>query len=289
MLSRPLTVPLILLVGLASPALRAEELSLKVENYIFAATDALDDGDAELALSLLLKARDEDAEACIVEEYLCRAHAALLDVEQARAAQQRFGACMDPGDEAVLAELGELVANAERQAALEPDAAPVAIIPLEDVEPIDGDGEAETANEDVATTDPATAEQPQPVQPAPPVVSTPPIAAVPAPAPERGGSGWLGWTMMGSGLVIGAGSGVAAYMTEMWGLHYIDRGKQEKYEEIQPYNHIAVYGAVGGGALALTGLVAGLVATHGERQPVSATPWLAPSQQGLGLSTTVEF
>ncbi len=278
MLTRPLTVPLMLMATLASPALRAEELSLKVENYIFAATDALDDGDAELALSLLTKARAEAPEACIVEEYLCRAHLALGELGPAQAAHARFAACMAPEDEPVRAELASLITAAEREAAQNPPPPPVAIIPLEELETVAQEEGAEAA----------PAEDPQPVEPAAPLVSAPPVA-VPAPAPARGGSGWLGWTMMGSGLVIGAGSGVGAYMTEMWGLHYIERGKQEKYEEILPYNHLAVYGAVGGGALALTGLVAGLVATQGKQQPVSAAPWLAPSRQGLGLSASVEF
>ena len=61
-------LPLLVVSVLWAAPLRAEELSLKVENYIFAASEALDDGEPALALSLLRRAKNEAPESCIVEE-----------------------------------------------------------------------------------------------------------------------------------------------------------------------------------------------------------------------------
>jgi hypothetical protein len=243
-----LSLSLLLGVAFVCPPVQAEDLSLKVENYIFAASEALEDGEPALALSLLRRARSEAPESCIVEEYLCRCYLALGNPDMARASYGRFVACMDVTDEGVLMELDALLAEMEAQ----PPAPP-----------------APTPEEPVAEA-PA-------MQPAP--------ALSPAPEPGRAGGGWFGWTLMGTGLAVSAGAGVASYVTGIWGEHYVEKGDQTSYEDLLPYNHAAVYGAYGGGALAVTGLVVGLVSRNGRN--VSAAPWVPP--QGLGLSAQVEF
>jgi hypothetical protein len=125
-------LPLLVVSVLWAAPLRAEELSLKVENYIFAASEALDDGEPALALSLLRRAKNEAPESCIVEEYLCRCYAALGNVDMAREAYGRFVSCMQVSDEGVLAELDALIVQAEQQPVVP---APASSEPVDSVAP----------------------------------------------------------------------------------------------------------------------------------------------------------
>ncbi len=286
-----LSLPLALLVGLAlSPAVRAADtLSPRVENYIFAVSEALADGQPALALSLLEQARAEAPESCLLEEYLFRCHAALGDLEQAQASHGRFVACMQPEDRGILVELDSLLAQAEHAARQAPDEPVVADGPEEpavadgpeEPEPTEGPELSEEPEEPELSETAGPAVEPAPV--------APPTPVVPSVAPAtRGGAAGLGWTMLGSGLTISAGATVAAYLSYEWGQHYINRGKQEKYERALLYNHLAVYGAAGGGAVALTGLVVGAVSSARRDQAVSTAPWVGP-QQALGIDARVEF
>ncbi len=250
---RRLALSLPLFVGLLSPGLvRAEDLSLKVENYIFAASEALDDGEPALALSLLRRAKAEAPDSCIIEEYLCRCYLALGNVKMAREAYGSFVTCMEVSDEGVLAELDGLIVQAEQRA-------------------------------DAPAPEPV-AEPSAPIEPAP-------RAEVPAPSPPlrepTPGGGRAGWVLLGSGAALGLGGGVASVLTWRWGEHYVEQRQQGEYESLAPYNHAAVIGAGVGGAIAVTGLVVGLSA-RSRHQAVSATPWLVP-HQGLGLNARVEF
>jgi hypothetical protein len=246
-------LPLLLLGSLLSGPVRAEELSLKVENYIFAASEALDDGEPALALSLLRRARAEAPDSCIVEEYLCRCYLALGNADMAREAYGRFVSCMEVSDEGVLSELDALIVQVEQQADQLPAPEPA--------------------------SEPAT-----PADSAPPAVVAAPILQSPEPASA---GGRVGWVMLGSGAVVGVGGGVASLLTWRWGEHYVGERQQSEYEALAPYNHAAVIGAGVGGALAVTGLVVGLSGRSRDRA-LSATPWLASDQQ-LGLSARVEF
>ncbi len=112
----PLRTPLVAcMVGLlvASQPAWGEQVSLKVENYLFAASEALDDGEPALALSLLRRAKAEDPDCCIVQEYLCRCYAALENLDMARQSYADFVSCMKVSDEGVLAELDALIVQAE--------------------------------------------------------------------------------------------------------------------------------------------------------------------------------
>ena len=249
---RRAAIPLLLLSLLLPGRAWAEELSLKVENYIFAASEALDDGEPALALSLLRRAKAEAPESCILEEYLCRCYLALGNVGMAREAYGRFVSCMEVSDEGVLAELDGLIEQAEDRAA---EPAP-------------------------------TAEEPAVVS-AEPVPTAPVAAPVVAPAASTGGGGRVGLALAGSGAALGLGCGVASVLTWRWGQHWVEERQQSRYESLAPYNHATVIGAGVGGALAVTGLVVGLSGRSRDRA-VSATPWLAPHQQ-LGLSAHVEF
>jgi hypothetical protein len=221
----PLALPLLL--ARAAPV-RAEELSLKVENYIFAASEALGDGDAALALSLLRRAKAEAPGSCIVDEYLCRAYAALGNAEMARQSYARFAACMEVTDEGVLAELDALVTGLGSP----PAAAPVA-----------------------------------PPAPAPASVDLAPaaIGSTAAPAsgyPHRG----VGWALFGGGAALAAGLGATSAITWSRGEGYVEQGQQADYEALIPWNHAAVVGAGVGGGLALTGVLVEIaLARHGRR------------------------
>jgi hypothetical protein len=244
----------ILVVSSLAGEVRAEDLSLKVENYIFAASEALADGEPALALSLLRRAKSEAPDSCIVEEYLCRSYVALGNTQMAREAYGRFVSCMEVSDEGVLADLDQLIVQAEQAAALEPP--PV---------------------ETVAT--------PEPVPPATAVAPTP---VAPAPAQVRRRGAGAAWGLMGSGAVLSAGAGVAAYMTYQWGDYYVVEGDQESYEEMALYNHAAVIGTGTGGAMVLTGFIVGVVSAARNDGAVSLGPW-QPVPGGLGMTAQVEF
>ncbi|MFH1464196.1 MAG: hypothetical protein ABIO70_07405 [Pseudomonadota bacterium] len=232
--------------GWSAPA-RAEDLSVKVENYIFAASEALADGEPALALSLLRRAKSEAPESCIVDEYLCRTYTAIGNAKMARESYQRFAGCMEVTDEGVLSELDALVAGLEAA-------------PREPAPP--------------APTAPTPAPAPQIT------VNTPPPTVVVAPAPSRGYPGrGAGWALFGTGLAAVAGGGVGMGLTWNWGEHYVERHNQEKYEELIPWNHASVIGLGVGGALALAGvgLEIGL-ARHGQKSVA-----LAPTVHGLAL------
>lgn len=230
---------------------QAEDLSLKVENYIFAASEALDDGEPALALSLLRRAKSEAPDSCIVEEYLCRCYIALGNLDMARGAQGRFVACMAVSDEGVLAELDGLIAQAEDQAP--------------------------------AADEPALVLQEAP--PSSPATSAPVVTLAP---PAEGGGGGLGWILMGSGAALGVGGGVASWLTWSQGQQHVEQRERDAYLSLATYNHAAVIGGGVGGALAVTGLVMGLSARGRSGQAVQAAPWLDPSR-GLGLTAQVEF
>ncbi len=102
-------------VGVVVPA-AGDEISLKTENYLFAASEALADGDPALALSLLKRAKAEDPDCCIIDEYLCRTYAELGQVERATASYSDFVGCMISSDEPIREELEELVSEARRNA-----------------------------------------------------------------------------------------------------------------------------------------------------------------------------
>jgi len=104
-----------LLLAWPAPA-ACEEISLKTENYLFAASEALADGDPALALSLLRRAKTEDPGCCIIDEYLCRTYAELGQLDRATDSYTDFVACMEPSDEPVRQELEEALAEARRTA-----------------------------------------------------------------------------------------------------------------------------------------------------------------------------
>lgn len=112
----PCMLPLlVVLLAFARPS-AAGEISLKTENYLFAASEALDDGDPALALSLLRRAKEEDPDCCIIDEYLCRTHIDLGQVDRATESYAAFVGCMEPSDEPVRGELEELLAEARSRA-----------------------------------------------------------------------------------------------------------------------------------------------------------------------------
>jgi hypothetical protein len=100
----------------ARPAV-AGEISLKTENYLFAASEALDDGDPALALSLLRRAKAEDPDCCILDEFLCRTHIELGQLDRATDSYGDFVGCMESSDEPVRQELEGLLAEAKRNPA----------------------------------------------------------------------------------------------------------------------------------------------------------------------------
>jgi len=110
----------IAMVACALPAADGE-VSLKTENYLFAATEALDDGDPALALSLLKRAKTEDPECCILDEYLARTYAELGELDRATEAYTDFVGCMEPSDEPIRQELEELLGEVRRSAPAEVD------------------------------------------------------------------------------------------------------------------------------------------------------------------------
>ncbi len=237
------------LLGLGPGQAHAEDLSLKVENYIFAASEALDDGDPALALSLLRRAASEAPGSCIIEEYLCRCYVALGNVEMARGAYGRFAACMEVTDEGVLAELDRLIVEAEQAPATEPDPVPPPAL--------------------------AGTDSPPPTFPEP----------VPTPADPTARGGTLGWVLLGSGAVVGVAGGVGSWLSWSRGQQYIEDRDRDSYVALAPLNHAAVIGGAVGGAVAVTGLAVGIA---GRSRSVQAAPWLAPSS-GLGLTASVEF
>lgn len=102
-----------LLYALPAPA-AAGEISLKTENYLFAASEALADGDPALALSLLRRAKEEDPDCCIVDEYLCRTYVDLGQLDRATESYSDFVGCMESSDDPIREELEELLAEARR-------------------------------------------------------------------------------------------------------------------------------------------------------------------------------
>jgi len=118
-----------LLFCISAPA-AGEEISLKTENYLFAASEALADGDPALALSLLKRAKAEDPGCCIVDEYLCRTYTQLGQLDRATESYSDFVGCMESSDEPVRQELEEALAEARRnQPAPDEDDAGVADAP----------------------------------------------------------------------------------------------------------------------------------------------------------------
>jgi len=222
--------PLFLLLVLARPVM-AEDVSSKTENYLFAASEALHDGEPALALSLLKRARDEDPNACIVQEYLCRAYVALADAPHARDAFSAFSACMVPADEPIRQELSGLVKGIE-----------------------------------VSAPPPVTAPPPV-VAPNPVVVSAPVVET----EPETHVSP-LGWILAGSGAAIGIVGGVASVLYDAKGQTLVDRGDRDGYEALLPYNHAAVIVGGAGGAVAVTGVVLGVLSLTQGHAHVAVAP-----------------
>jgi len=103
---------------LAPAPAAAGEISLKTENYLFAASEALADGDPALALSLLKRAKEEDPDCCIVDEYLCRTYVDLGQLDRATESYSDFVGCMESTDESIRQELEELVSEARRNPAV---------------------------------------------------------------------------------------------------------------------------------------------------------------------------
>ncbi len=102
-------------VWCALPA-ASQEISLKTENYLFAASEALADGDPALALSLLKRAKEEDPGCCILDEYLCRTYVELGQLDRATGSYGDFVGCMVPSDEPIRQELEEMLSEARRNA-----------------------------------------------------------------------------------------------------------------------------------------------------------------------------
>jgi hypothetical protein len=212
---------LALLLGAWSAPARAEDLTVKVENYIFAASEALADGEPALALSLLRRAKAEAPESCIVDEYLCRTYAAIGNAKMARESYARFAACMEVTDESVLSELDALVASLEE--------APPEPIP--------------------------TAPPPTPA-PTPPTTSSAPapVAVVP-PTPTHGYPGrGAGWAVFGTGIALGAAGSVGMGLTWSRSEGYVEQLDRDGYEALIPWNHASVIGLGVGSAVAIAGL-----------------------------------
>ncbi len=244
----PLSPLLAACLGLAlwAGAVAAEEVSLKVENYLFAASEALDDGEPALALSLLRRAQAEDPGCCIVDEYLCRAYLALDNLDLAREAYGSFVGCMQLSDEAVLGELDQLLQQAEQRQA---------------------EGGA------------AISAPPAPV-PAPQIAS--PVAA-PTPRPPGSAGRAIGWTLLGTGAAATAAGSVGMGLSWTWGEHYVEEGQRGEYEALLPWNHAAVIGAGVGAGVLVTGLLVELAAQRRGRQ-VALVPSFEPSTAAVGLS-----
>lgn len=246
---------------LAPPPAWAEEISLKVENYVFAASEALADGEPALALSLLRRAKSEEPDCCIVDEYLCRCYAALGNLDMAREAYASFVGCMKVSDEGVLAELDAVIAQASEAAKA--------------LEAAQAEQAAATQQASAPATEAASAHQPVTAD-----IST-------QPSQGGGGGGTLGWALLGSGAAIGIGGGVASVLTWNAGQGHVEENQQAAYEGLLPWNHVAVIGAGVGGAAAVTGLVLGIRGARGKAAAVSAAPWV-PSQGVVGLQARVE-
>jgi len=244
-----------LLVGLlAGPGTsRAEEISLKVENYIFAASEALDDGEPALALSLLRRAKAEEPDCCILEEYLCRTYMELGNLELARQSYGNFATCMKSSDESVLQELDQLLLVAEevqRTAAAVPEPEPVAVAPTPADEPAVADSAEDGAPEKRGY-------------------------------PGRG----AGWVVAGIGSAAAISFGVTARLSWQRGQEHVELGSRAAYEDLLGLNHAAVILTGVGGGLVATGVIMEIVlARRGRARNETRTAQLILQPTAVGLS-----
>lgn len=234
-----------------SPA-TAGEISLKTENYLFAASEALADGDPALALSLLRRAKEEDPDCCIVDEYLARTYTELGQLDRATESYADFVGCMEPSDEPIREELEELLAEARRNP---PDVVPDGDgggVPLRDA------GGTRTVNRGGTTAN----------------------------------GGRPGLVVAGIGGGVAAGFGVTATVTFVQSRVWLEQGDRETYEARKPINNVSLVLASVGGGIALVGLIADMATSGrradaratGERLPV-----IAPGPGELGLSASWRF
>lgn len=239
------------LLILASSSAQAEDVSAKTENYLFAASEALEDGEPALALSLLKRAREEDPTSCILQEYLCRTWAALGDAAHATEALSAFTGCMVSTDESIRRELVQVIAAIPRTG-----------------------GTASSEAVSPPTSPPTSPSTRPPPTPSPAVPST---AASPATtAPSSGGSVLrpVGWGLAGVGLLLGAGGGVASWRTWDRGELAVAERDRDTYLALLPWNHAAVIGAAAGGVVGLTGVV--LLVVGRADDSTAATPSAMP-------------
>ncbi len=246
----------------------AAEISIKTENYLFAASEALEDGEPGLALSLLRRADQEDPEACIIQEYLCRCYSALEDLPRAILARDSFADCMEPADAPVLQELDSLLEQLNAQAAM--------------------------AEPQPAESAPSEAPEPQAQASLPSQASTTQASGTYTTQGrvEQARRGHGGLVVMGAGGLVGIGFGVTSYVTYHQSRSMIEQGDKTSYENTLPLNHVSVILTGVGGGIAVTGLLVELLDSAASPHTIPPGGWPSPLPafnvlpHGSGLDVT---
>ncbi len=257
------------------PARAQAQTDGKTTNYLFAASEALDDGNHELALSILEQARQDDPDNCILHEYLCRAHAGLGHLVEARKEARIFEGCMEPEDQSIHDELTVLVdglaeadaRNTEEQRGNEDE--------LVSDEP---DGSEGKSYED--ERDDRLAEDRD--------------AAPDEPSATGGPDSKLGPVLIGVGTAMTVGFSVTAVISYQQGQIYAADGNTAAHAEGQKVYYASLVGAGIGGALLVGGIISTAAQKNGQRttdrdrgeRPLRLTLGPGPGEAGLSLVCT---
>lgn len=114
------------------------------------------------------------------------------------------------------------------------------------------------------------------------------IGPTPAPPPPRRRDGrgrrTAGYALLGAGVAIGGGFGSVAGWSWARSRTFLDQGDQASWDQLRPLNNASFGLAVGGGALALTGIILAALPVEDSRAvPVTA---ISPQPDGATMSLT---